>query len=104
MELWNSIEPHIIEIASVVLVSVVAYVARMIRQWTGAELDAKAREALHSALLTGVKAAIAAGKAPDDARAQAAIYAATMGAPEAVARFGLSQAQLADMASAKVPE
>lgn len=76
----------------------------------GISIEAKHREALHSAIMTGVNAGLAkvsdliGGKAVDvksSAVAEAVNYV-TQAVPDAVKFFGLSEAKLAEMVTAKL--
>lgn len=80
--------------------------------WTGINIEARHREALHSAIMTGVNAAL--GKVADliggraiDVRSTAVAEALRyVGAsvPDAIRYFGLSEDRLGDMIAAKLSQ
>lgn len=80
--------------------------------WTGINIEARHREALHSAIMTGVNAALGkvaaviGGKAIDvrsTALAEALRYVGAS-VPDAIRFFDLSKDRLADMISAKLAQ
>lgn len=95
---------------SALLAVVIGFVCAKLYAFLGINIEAKHREALHSALMTGVNAGLAkvsdliGGKAVDvksSAVAEAVNY--VMGAvPDAVKFFGLTEAKLTDMVTAKL--
>lgn len=96
--------------ASALLAVVIGFVCARLYAFLGINIEAKHREALHSALMTGVNAGLArvsdliGGKAVDvksSAVAEAVNY--VLGAvPDAVKFFGLTEAKLTDMVTAKL--
>ncbi|WP_406646832.1 hypothetical protein QEZ52_00220 [Aliisedimentitalea scapharcae] len=87
--LFDQLEPTILEALSVLLMAVIVYVSNLIRRKTGLDIEARHREALHSAIMTGVLAAIKEG--PDEAKemlVQKAIGYARVSVPQAISHFG----------------
>ncbi|MFC5393037.1 hypothetical protein [Bosea vestrisii] len=101
---------------SVVIGAVVAtglsFLGARLYAWTGINIEARHREALHSAIMTGVNAAL--GKVADliggraiDVRSTAVAEALRyVGAsvPDAIRYFGLTQDRLSDMIAAKLAQ
>lgn len=97
---------------SALLAVVIGFVCARLYAFLGINIEARHREALHSALMTGVNAGLAkvsdliGGKAVDvksSAVAEAVNY--VLGAvPDAVRFFGLTEAKLTDMVTAKLQE
>jgi len=90
----------------------VGYVTYLIHKWTGVSLDASASDSLNKGLQNGVAIAMQKIEGAEDVHkdinikskiiASAASYAMTHEA-DAVARFGLDPAQLANKALAYIP-
>ncbi|WP_376872417.1 hypothetical protein [Albirhodobacter sp. R86504] len=100
------IAPHLAEIISGIVTALLAFIAAQIKARTGAELDANARDALHSALTTGAMLAIArygrtAGVNQEAMVAEAVNYAKAS-VPDAIKRLGPVETVLADLAVAKI--
>jgi hypothetical protein len=96
--------PHILEIVSLLIMLVISYMAKKLRDWTGIQIEARHREALHSALMTGVRYALDRNVPSAQAVALAVGYAQTIGAPQAVAALGVSEDTLGQIARAKLIE
>ena len=62
-ELWTAIEPAVLELLALVLTIAIAFAAAQLRAWTGIEIAAKHREALHEAVMSGVLSASKHGMA-----------------------------------------
>ena len=54
---WNAIEPVFLEGLGLILTIVIAWAAAQLRAWTGIEISAKHRIALHEAVMSGVLSA-----------------------------------------------
>lgn len=57
--IWDSIQPIISNTLAVVVTGAIGWLANMVRLKFGVEIEARHREALHSAALTGINAALA---------------------------------------------
>lgn len=57
LDLWTTLEPAVLELAALVLTAAIAFAAAQFRAWTGIEIAAKHREALHEAITSGVLSA-----------------------------------------------
>jgi hypothetical protein len=58
--LWDALSPILADALAILLSAVIAWVANVFRQKFNIEIEANQREALHSALTTGVHAALQA--------------------------------------------
>ncbi|PZU89088.1 MAG: hypothetical protein DI527_16270 [Chelatococcus sp.] len=95
---------------SAVVALAIGFISARLYSWLGINIEARHREALHSAIMTGANAALArvadliGGKAVDvksTAVAEAVNY--VLGAvPDAVKFFGLTEAKLSEMVAAKL--
>ena len=93
MDVLNSalemFQPQIMEIVAVLLSMVLLFLSNLARVWLGVQIEARHREALHSALLTGVKAALDQGpSAGRDAIVRQAIDYARTSVPQAIKKLG----------------
>lgn len=86
--LLTTAEPLLLEAISLLVGAFLAYVANLIRQRTGLEIEARHREALHSAIMTGVATALRDGPgAGRDAIIDQAITYARQSVPDAIKRL-----------------
>jgi hypothetical protein len=98
--------PHLADIVGVIVTALLTVIAAQVKARTGSELDARAREALHSALTTGAMLALARyGRASgihQDAMIKEAVSYAKASVPDAIARLAPMGSVLADLATAKI--
>jgi len=82
------LEPHLLEILSMIITAAISMAALYLRRWTGIEIEARHREALHSAIMSGVESALqhGPGKAADQLVDEAVAYA-RKSVPDAIARL-----------------
>ncbi len=104
--LMGLLAPHFPELIGALITALVGFIAAQIKARTGSELDARARNALHSALTTGAMLALArygrkAG-VNQDAMISEAINYAKASVPDAIKRLGPVGSVLADLATAKI--
>lgn len=105
LDLINTmLTPYISEIIGAIVTALIGYVVTLIKAKTGIEIEAKHREALHSALTTGALLAlsrlgIGASKAD---LATAAVDYAKASVPDALAKLSPSADTLTDLALSKV--
>lgn len=105
----NILQPIIVDYAVWLILGVLAWFLRRLPERWQIEIEAKHRDALHSALNTGVGLAIDALQkhpsiaAPDRAAGEIVSYA-RQSVPAAIRRLGPSQEQLEQMARAKLQE
>jgi hypothetical protein len=109
--LWEGLVPYIVAALGAIITGVVAWAGVLFNQVTGARLDAKAREALHSAAMTGVNLAIQqagglVGKVSITTKNQIVtrgVEWVLQSVPGAIARFGLSPEQIGHIVESKLP-
>jgi hypothetical protein len=82
-------QPQIMEIVGVLFSMVLLFLSNLARVWLGVQIEARHREALHSALLTGVQAALDQGpSAGRDVIVRQAIDYARTSVPQAIKKLG----------------
>ncbi|MDD9740897.1 hypothetical protein PVW47_14045 [Marinovum sp. SP66] len=87
-DLLTTFEPQILEILGMIITVLIGLAAAQFRRWTGIEIEARHREALHSAIITGVKRAMRHG--PDRAVQEwrdAAVTYAKASVPDAIRKL-----------------
>lgn len=76
--------PIVLQLVGGLLATLIGLAANMARKRWGIEIEARHRDALHSALMSGIEAAFEAGATGEDA-VQAAVQHAKASVPDAVA-------------------
>ena len=108
---WIKIlEPYALTLLSVVATAIIGWVAALIQRSTGITIEAKYRDSLHSALVTGISAGLTKldARAADvsiDTKSQLitdAIRWAQKSVPDAIKALGASPDDLAKLAAAKL--
>lgn len=105
--IWNTLAPHLVEMASVVVAGVIAWATAALRRKWGLEIEARHREALHAAVMSGVRAALArqsGGRIDTDAAVGDALAYVQQSVPDALGALRPSAHTLADLARAKLAE
>lgn len=83
--MWEALEPAVLELTSAIIAAAIAVAAFYLRRWTGIQVEAKHREALHEALMSGAMAAVRHGPKEGFATLEAqAISHARASVPDAV--------------------
>ena len=103
MTIANQILVGLLPVLSTVLTWALASAARAAKQRWGIEIEARHREALHSALMSGIRAALGRGLKGKDA-VDAAIGHAGRSVPDAIRRLGPSADVMKSLAEAKLRE
>ena len=98
----TAIAPHLLELIAAVATLIIGWLAAEARARWGIEIEARHREALHSALMTGVRHAISRGLQEREDVSQAAVAYVQTSVPDAVRALKPGPQQLADMAEAKL--
>ena len=106
---WNDIlqqlQPALISGLSLLLTVLIGGAAQVAKQRFGLEIEARHREALHSALMSGARAAIADGPgAGKDVLVEQAVTYARESVPDAIARLRPSEAVLRRLVKGKLKE
>lgn len=102
-DILNAVLPHLLEIMAALLTTVLSAAALKAKAKWGIEIEAKHREALHSAIMSGIMAATAqkltGGRVIDFALAHA-----RSSSPDAITALQASQAVLQNLAEAKLKQ
>lgn len=109
--LYSTGAEFIAAVASGVLIALLGWIAAIIKRKVGIDIDAKHRETLHSALMTGVTAGLVKieNAAPGTIDVKSALIAAGIdwagqAASDAIKHFGVTPAQLETLAASKVSQ
>lgn len=82
-DIWLQLQPHLIEVISVIAAALVAWLSTRVTKWTGLQIEQKYRDALHQALVSGAMMALARGQTREQA-AEVAVDHALLSVPDAV--------------------
>lgn len=86
--MMDALEPYILEILGIIITAAIAFIAAQVKRWTGIEIEAKHRDALHSAVMSGVESALQKGVGPaSDQLVEEAIAYAKASVPDAIAKL-----------------
>lgn len=99
----SALTPYLLEILGSLLLALIGWAAARFSAWSGIQIEARHREALHSALMTGAQIAIGRGL-PQVKAAELAVAYAQQSVPEAMARLRPSGDVLTNLARAKLFE
>lgn len=100
---FDAASPVILQVAGTSLAAFLAWAANTARRRYGIEIEARHREALHSAIMSGIRLALARGL--DEKKAiSAAIRHAQASTPDAVAALKPGSGVLETIAEAKISE
>lgn len=97
-------EPAVTEVVSVLALTVITVVAARLRSLAGIQIEEKHQHALHSAIMTGVRAALNGGQVDQGALIAAAVAHAEKSVPDALKALRPDPQALANIAAAKVRE
>ncbi len=95
--------PHVLEIISIMLASMVGWAANTARKKWGIDIEAKHRDALHSALMTGAQLAMQRGLTGQEAINQI-LQHVQISVPHAVIGLDARTEVLGNLAQAKLQE
>ena len=98
----TALTPHLLELIAAVATIIIGWLAAKARARWGIEIEARHREALHSALMTGVRHALARGLQEREAAAEAAVNYVRTSVPDALRALRPGPQQLVEMAEAKL--
>ncbi|MDS9468224.1 hypothetical protein RGQ15_11665 [Paracoccus sp. MBLB3053] len=99
----HAVLPQLLEIAGLILTAVLTWAAAKAKAKWGIEIEARHREALHSAIMTGINLALSKGLTAQ-AAVDAALDYATKSVPDAIGALKPSAETIADLAKAKLQE
>lgn len=104
-DILQQLQPALISGLSLILTVLIGGAAQVTKQRFGLEIEARHREALHSALMSGVRAAIEDGPgAAKDVLVEKAVTYARDSVPDAITRLRPSEAVLRRLVFAKLKE
>ncbi|QCP84370.1 hypothetical protein EYE35_01370 [Cereibacter sphaeroides] len=72
--LLTALAPSLLDLAGVALTALIGFATLRFQRWTGIQIEARHREALHSAIMTAARVAVARKLAPDAATEFVASY------------------------------
>ena len=98
--LLEPLAPHLLELIAAVATAIIAWLAAQAKERWGLEIEARHREALHSALMTGVRHALSEGMQGRTAIARATVDYVRTSVPDALGQLKPSPEQLTNMAEA----
>lgn len=98
-----AVMPHVLEIISIVLASMLGWAANTARKKWGIDIEAKHRDALHSALMTGARLAFQRGLTGQEAINQI-LQHVQISVPDAVIGLDARTEVLGNLAKAKLRE
>lgn len=99
----NAVIPQLLEIFALILAAVLTWAAAKAKAKFGIDIEARHRDALHSAIMTGVRLALAKGMG-GQAVVTAALDHARMSVPDAINALGAGKTVLINIAEAKMQE
>mgnify|MGYP003148949502 CR=1 FL=1 len=102
-ELYTAAMPLLLQALSAVLMALLLWAGNTARERWGMEISARRREALHSALMSGILAALGRGLSGQDA-VRAAIDHATKSTPDAIRKLKPAPGVLESIAEGKLGE
>lgn len=105
--LLNALAPSLLELAGLVVTGLLGWLANTARQKLGLQVEAGLREALHGAVMTGLKLALERATDRDDmdrASVDDAVAYVKRSSPDAVRRLRASDDVLRSLAVSKLPE
>jgi hypothetical protein len=103
-DLSAALVPGIVTLFGTLLTLILARLSNLARERWGIEVEARHREALHSAIMSGIQAALARGLT-GQAAVSAAINHATVSVPDAIRKLPqATPAVLSSIAEAKLRE
>lgn len=102
-QLQSEILPLMLQVISAIVGLIIAWAAATAKQRWGIEIEGRHREALHSAIMSGIRAALLAGM-PKQAAVASALAHVRVSVPDAIAALKPTDAVLTGLAEAKLKE
>lgn len=99
----NALLPQLLEIFALILAAVLTWAAAKAKAKFGIDIEARHRDALHSAIMTGVRLALAKGM-DGPSVVTAALDHARLSVPDAINALGAGKTVLINIAEAKMQE
>lgn len=101
-QIIDILAPHIVTLLSALIAAAIAYATKLLRDYTGVQIQKKLRDDLHSAAMTGIRKALQKGLGSDAAIVEATSWVQTKGAPDAVKAFQMSADDIAAVVASKL--
>lgn len=98
-----AVMPHVLEIISIFLASMLGWAANAARKKWGIDIEARYRDALHSAMMTGARLALQRGLTGQEAVAEILRHV-QISVPDAVIGLDARAEVLGNLANAKLQE
>ena len=102
-EIWEAVAPGVFEAAGTLLMLVLTWASMTLKAKWGIEIEARHREALHSAIMSGVARAMEGGLTREMA-IEAAVAYARQSVPDAIRYLTAPDGILFDLARAKLQQ
>ncbi|ACM00207.1 Hypothetical Protein RSKD131_0347 [Cereibacter sphaeroides KD131] len=102
-DLLTTLAPSLLDLAGVALTALIGFATIRFQRWTGIQIEARHREALHSAIMTAARSAVARGLTREDAAEFVSSYARAS-VPDALKRLSPSAKTLETLVRSKLLE
>ncbi|MDO6587316.1 hypothetical protein Q4543_17530 [Salipiger sp. 1_MG-2023] len=102
-EILDVATPAIVALFGALLTAIINSAAATLKAKTGIEIEARHRDALHAAILSGVNVALSEGLEPSELLERGVAYA-KRSVPDAIQHFAPSDDMLRDMVKAKAEQ
>ncbi|MGC9449692.1 hypothetical protein [Cereibacter johrii] len=102
-DLVTALVPSLFDLAGMVLTALIGFAAVRFQHWTGIQIEARHREALHSAIMTAARAAVSRGLTSEVATEFVSSYTRAS-VPEALKRLSPSAETLDGLIRSKLLE
>ncbi len=102
-DLLTALAPSLLDLAGVALTALIGFATVRFQRWTGIQIEARHREALHSAIMTAARVAVARKLAPDAAGDFVSSYVRGS-VPEALKRLAPSAETLEALVRSKLAQ
>jgi hypothetical protein len=103
--LLSALAPHMMELLGLLVAAIIAAAAARFCAWTGIEIEARHRDALHRAIMSGLRAAMARRNGTTDALViEEAIAHAQTSVPDALRALRPDPGTLQRIAAARLAE
>ncbi|WP_423209090.1 hypothetical protein E2976_17745 [Paracoccus yeei] len=99
----DAVVPQLLEIVALILAAMLAWASAKAKAKWGIDIEARHRDALHSAIMTGVRLALAKGM-DGPSVVTAALDHARLSVPDAINALGAGKTVLVNLAEAKMQE
>ncbi|RHZ95631.1 hypothetical protein D1122_14440 [Cereibacter sphaeroides] len=102
-DLLTALTPSLLDLAGVALTALIGVATVRFQRWTGIQIEARHREALHSAIMTAARVAVAQGLTREVATEFVAAYARSS-VPDALKRLSPSSETMDALVRSKLLE